>query len=69
MSDPRHAIEIGNQIAAIRAVFPCHADRDGECAWGHCPQKKTRLSGCPLFDWDHDEEGLCTLPPVPVLTE
>ena len=30
----------------------CHADRDGDCNWEHCPQKVTYLVWCPLADKD-----------------
>ena len=53
------------QIDAIRAVLPCQSYGDGDCDWQHCPQKTTYLSGCPLFDWDHDEEGCDTRRPIP----
>jgi len=54
-----------DQIDAIREVLPCQADRDGDCNWEKCPQKARYLSGCPLYDWDHDEEGIDRRPKLP----
>jgi hypothetical protein len=46
------------QIDAVRSAIPCRSGGDGDCKWESCPQKKNYLSGCPLFDWDHDEDGI-----------
>jgi hypothetical protein len=35
----------------------CHADRDGDCDWGSCPQKVSYQSICPLdedIEWDDE---------------
>lgn len=41
--------------------YECHANRDGECDWEHCPQLRDGeplKSGrhCPLDDPDEDED-------------
>jgi len=52
------------QISVVRQMFQCGADNDGDCLINECPQRIERLSGCPLHDWDHDEEGISILRPI-----
>jgi len=45
----------------IRAVDHCHADRDGDCTWEHCPQLRDgepARSGrsCPKWNPRDDED-------------
>ena len=40
--------------------FHCHAGRDGDCNWKHCPQELEYKGHCPidvLYDVYHDEDG------------
>lgn len=52
-------------MEVLRKVFKCGANRDGECNSENCPQKIEYLTGCPLYDWDEDEEGISILRPIP----
>ena len=35
----------------------CHAGKDGDCDWSECPQLQNYQTGCPLANWDLEEEG------------
>lgn len=47
------------------SMHRCHSDRDGECEWRWCPQKREYRSGCPLYPWDADEGDGPTKFPYP----
>ena len=45
---------IAKNVKFIQSLGTCRSDRDGECSWKECPQKKKYKSGCPLVDWNGD---------------